>query len=644
MKKTLLFAALAAAALAVSCQPKDVIIDTPENNDPSEIEAPVTRTFVCEFAAPDSKINVADDGKTTWKAGDEIMIHGGTDGEERYKVTLTNDDISADGKKATITFTINPYNRADAGVVSEYYAQYPASLVPNCLMYYEARFSDSKDFIMAACNVGETFVFYNLNGIISYKVSGDFDKVVFSGNSDETVGYNGIYQARVRDDGSGAKLTNPKFGNGSGDANPLTKVESVPVADGTTTNYIFLPAGTNFTSGFTFKFYKDDVLKKIATTSSSVNVKTGKILILGDISGKLTDYVAPSVSTHPVAAEYAEATDLSSKAANCYIIKTAGYYKLPVIKGNNTEKSAGNVFDVELVWETYNNETEVVKNSIIAGVDFDGPSNFVYFKTPTTLKPGNALIAAKNNDGDIIWSWHIWIPSTNIADVDASSIAGLTLMDRNLGALVAASTDATAIESYGMFYQWGRKDPFPGAKAFGGSGTAALAGTAITLGGQMSIAQSIKNPTVYGIKGSGDWLDSTDDGRWSYSKKTEYDPCPAGYRLPYGAKSSSSAYPLWNTSSIATAASSFGWETSAANHYIAIGGTGCDKLVFPIAGYIDDGSSSYKVNHYADRAAIWFMPTNTSSKYHLNLRTDENSYIAGSTSAARGCNVRCCAE
>ena len=77
-----------------------------------------TKTFTLTFAQPDTKVAVTNEGKTTWEVGDEIMIHGGTDGAERQKVTLTADDISADGKKATITFDINPYDRTADGYLS----------------------------------------------------------------------------------------------------------------------------------------------------------------------------------------------------------------------------------------------------------------------------------------------------------------------------------------------------------------------------------------------------------------------------------------------------------------------------------------------------------------------------------------------
>ncbi len=399
MKNLLKFSALAllASALMASC--------AKETDMPVEGRK-ITKTFTCVFAQPDTRLGVTDAGKTTWEVGDEIMIHGGSNGASRQLVKLTADDISADGKKAKITVVdMEPYDRTDAGVVSKFYAQYPASLVPTGNMYYECRFTATNDFLMAACDVGDEFVFFNLCGIISYTVSGDFDKVVFCGNNGEVVGYSTVYQARVRDNGSGPEVNYNKPGNESGDPVPMKNFEA-ELKPGAT-NYVFLPAGAKFTDGFTFKFYDGAELKKVAKSSKAVDVAHGKILALGDITAHLEDYVPPTSSDHKSA--ITDATDLYSFKANSFVITAAGAYKFPALKGESDEE-VGNVFDVELLWETYNNAETVELNSVIAAVDFE--DNWIYFKTPETLKPGNAVIAAKDVDGKIIWSWHIWIPET----------------------------------------------------------------------------------------------------------------------------------------------------------------------------------------------------------------------------------------
>lgn len=638
MKKFYFVSALAllATALTVSCEREMPI------NEPAK-EAPQMRTFTCTFAQPaDTKISVGEDGKTKWLPGDEIMIHGGENGADRYKVTLTAGDISADGKTAKISFAIDPYDRTDAGVVSKYYAQYPASLNSEGEIYYECRFTDSNDFIMGACDVDDTFVFYNLNAVISYKVTGDFDKLVFTGNSGEVVGYEGVYQARVRNEGSGAKLTNPKFGNGSGDGKSLNSVTKVPVVDGTI-NYIFIPGGVNFSEGFTFSFYKDDEIKKVAKTTKAVKVDSGKLLALGDITSHLEDYVETTdpVSDHKSA--ITGATDISAQQANCYVVTAAGAYKFPALMGNTTDALA-NVHGVEVMWETYGNDAEVTAGSVIAAADFE--DNWIYFKTPDTLKPGNALIAAKDHEGKITWSWHIWIPSTTVNVVDATEVAGLKMMDRNLGALVVTdATNGAAVESYGLYYQYGRKDPILGPKRVDSSSlsTVAEGQHTITLnGGAMTLNESIANPTVFGNVSGGNWQ-SGSKSQWSFNKKTAYDPCPKGYRVAWGEKSSSATYPLWNSSNIATAAP--GWEVSKDNHWFKVG-TGDGTLVFPLGGYYDDNQEgeSLGCTHAGDRSGVWFMATNSSSCYHLNMRADSGSYKAGSTSGARGCAVRCCVD
>ncbi len=104
----------------------------------------------------------------------------------------------------------------------------------------------------------------------------------------------------------------------------------------------------------------------------------------------------------------------------------------------------------------------------------------------TTNAPGNAVIAAYNEEdcqGDIIWSWHIWVTSedpTNVANAvvyytydwgsdgiyaDKNRVPGYGVMPCNLGSLQSnpsANTIAGRIPTYGLMYQWGRKDPFPG--------------------------------------------------------------------------------------------------------------------------------------------------------------------------------------
>jgi hypothetical protein len=105
------------------------------------------------------------------------------------------------------------------------------------------------------------------------------------------------------------------------------------------------------------------------------------------------------------------AVNLSKKgAANSYIVTEAGEYKFWAVKGNSGVEI--DPASVEVLWETWNNAEEVAANSVIASVRISG--SYVVFTTPETLKPGNAVIAAKDDAGVILWSWHIWVPATAI--------------------------------------------------------------------------------------------------------------------------------------------------------------------------------------------------------------------------------------
>jgi uncharacterized protein (TIGR02145 family) len=102
-------------------------------------------------------------------------------------------------------------------------------------------------------------------------------------------------------------------------------------------------------------------------------------------------------------------------------------------------------------------------------------------------------------------------------------------MSRNLGAGAADLSTA----AYGLYYQWGRKDPFPttgdpGAEQAGGGAFTAIARTT-DIG---TVSYSIQHPSEF-ITFSGDWLVTRQDDLWGQgADKSVYDPCPSGWRVP----------------------------------------------------------------------------------------------------------------
>ena len=218
--------------------------------------------------------------------------------------------------------------------------------------------------------------------------------------------------------------------------------------------------------------------------------------------------------------------DLSSEGtANCYIISQAGTYKFNAsVKGNSTEAISAET--VEVIWETLNTSDAVTQGAVIASVALE--NGYVKFTTPADFTPGNALVAVKSA-GKILWSWHIWAVDDDM-ELNAQLYQnGALMMDRNLGALRVTPGD---VRSFGLFYQWGRKDPFVGC---GNAADNTFAATYPT-----DVIQTVDNNSNYDnynyaeahpthfIKGSG-W--NNDDKYWGIHK-TMYDPCPFGWRVP----------------------------------------------------------------------------------------------------------------
>lgn len=221
--------------------------------------------------------------------------------------------------------------------------------------------------------------------------------------------------------------------------------------------------------------------------------------------------------------------------ANSYIVSQAGTYSFSAVKGNSST-SVGSVASMEVLWESCGTSTAPTRTSLVSGARYSGGK--VYVKIPSPFVEGNAVVAAKNSSGTILWSWHIWLTDAPEEQVYYGN-AG-TVMDRNLGATSATPGDVGAL---GLLYQWGRKDPFLGSSSIS---MPVLAKSTISWP-LMKEAEScgtvdyaIKNPTTYiAITGMNDWMAVEDQTLWQ-TDKTIYDPCPPGWHVPEAGE-----YGLW---------------------------------------------------------------------------------------------------
>ena len=232
-------------------------------------------------------------------------------------------------------------------------------------------------------------------------------------------------------------------------------------------------------------------------------------------------------------------TNLSADAtSNCYIVSQGGSYCLLATKGNQPANLLHSTESASVLWESFGTSTTPSVGDLIKSVSYD--NGYITFLTADTFKEGNAVIAAKDASGTILWSWHIWFtdqPQEQVYNNNAG-----TMMDRNLGATSITNNDIGAL---GLLYQWGRKDPFLGSSTLSSKTVVSksVAKSTISWPAPVStgtIAYVTSHPTTF-VYGDNDWyFGNYDTPLWTTSSKAKsiYDPCPAGWRVPDGGRNS----------------------------------------------------------------------------------------------------------
>lgn len=298
------------------------------------------------------------------------------------------------------------------------------------------------------------------------------------------------------------------------------------------------------------------------------------------------------------------------ETANCYAINASGTYKLPLVYGNaikddkiNTQayqglgfkdyldkditgpwiKNSGQPADACLVWS---DGFYMFKNVHLEG-DY-----LVFTINPDYMQQANAVVAVRDAQGKIMWSWHIWVTERTLAEVyhlqdglDGSDDA-YGMMKCNLGWVdgkivyynsrdldftftqdMTGTQKSMAVHQNGAafdykdvgstYYQWGRKDPLVALRNWEHVGfeDSRLHETSDPkyaynyTSGTVSLGTAIQNPNIFYTRNAAsyiDWLDSPNPSLWDASSssggqgdrdkktsvKTIYDPSPRGYKVP----------------------------------------------------------------------------------------------------------------
>ena len=394
--------------------------------------------------------------------------------------------------------------------------------------------------------------------------------------------------------------------------------------------YVPLPVGTY--NSLELGLYDDSQAvwtysKSVTNTVSRKSLKLMPVVTLGgSVDGDI---------------EGGEADLSANGTANSYIVSKSGTYKFSTVKGNSS-KSVGAVSSAEVLWETFGTEVTPNVGDLVKNVKYaDGT---ISFDTPSVFKEGNAVIAAKDASGNILWSWHIWLTDQPQGQVYYNN-AG-TMMDRNLGATSATPGDVGAL---GLLYQWGRKDPFLGSSSISRNPLAKSTGTwpsAVSSNSTKgTIGYATANPTTFieSNDSNYDWYytgsSTTDNTRWTTSTATKsiYDPCPSGWRVPDGGKNG-----IWSKALGSSSAFTDALLYDSANKGMNFSGKlGSDQTIwYPASGYSNGGSLG-SVGNYG---YYWYASPISIFAYTLNFLYNGDVYPSSSNNRDIGQSVRCVQE
>ena len=336
--------------------------------------------------------------------------------------------------------------------------------------------------------------------------------------------------------------------------------------------------------------------------------------------------------------------------SNCYLVKpSSGSIAIPyfAVSGGTSTSTSDPFVPVEatipegatcgLLWT--DNSNGLSSSGVVSSVSISGNNLLV----TTGSAEGNAVVYLKNSRGTILWSWHIWVTDYDPDDGGKTypySTTGTTFMDRNLGATAVATAINSPLASYGLYYQWGRKDPFPSANATtinnvsGVTGSAAMYGTEtkVTIDTQdksVDMATATENPTTFytGNSSPYDWNSSPNVNLWGNSttsivnSKSPYDPCPVGWRVPVY----KSGVSPWN-------GLSGSWSTwsSKVGYPPASGYRGCGNGEFLNVGSSGDCWAAAPGGNYGCGLHFDSSSVDSSGRYYR--------------ARANGFGVRCCRE
>ena len=226
-------------------------------------------------------------------------------------------------------------------------------------------------------------------------------------------------------------------------------------------------------------------------------------------------------------------TFVFEEPANTYIVSRPGEYDFKAVLPSGKEIEG--ISKVDWIW-AQKLDPQDTDQKLVSDVRFE--DGRVRFKA--TGNYGNVAVAGFNGSGKIVWVWLLWMtPQPEEKEFEGGGM----FLDRFMGATSANPEDNQ--RTWGVvLYQWGRPVPIFGGfeeefSEFGQTFDSARKWTVMNPeyglewkveNEAATMEESIAAPTTFFTK-NGNWLPERSTELWAIDK-TDYDPSPAGYKLP----------------------------------------------------------------------------------------------------------------
>jgi len=397
--------------------------------------------------------------------------------------------------------------------------------------------------------------------------------------------------------------------------------------------------------------------------------------------------------------------DYTNTSANSYILNPPAsgnptVYRIPISQvnrywgnsyegyGNNPANTIGanDNWAIDMIWSE---DPALFSGSGVFLNKATGTGYDDYFElgVPAGVQPGNFVLGIQKTSGtgtgQYLWSWHFWVTDYqpdkfNKANITAGVYtysvpggqveryedgSGTTLwnggiyansvmMDRNLGYVGDPALKAAhAVTDKGqLYYQYGRKDPFPAqVTTLTGKFNAVNTVSSLASPDQTTIPASITTPWVFNYLVVNhlplNWTSSivsNSNYLWndpqaptsSNTGKSIYDPCPPGWKLPVDG--------VWSDFTMGATVFNATRGLLFNNGMLYWPGSNTDpvngQIWYPYAGAMNKGESSIYVGEY------WTASPTTSILAGRGMYFyDTNDFFAqqGNPYSITGCTVRC---